>query len=194
MLYLILIKLINIKKKMENMTDTNEDSIEVKPGEQQETKPSVFKVYPTYTSVINKMDRFLDPRIALGIIQGNEDLKRFQDFSYVHKMRVLTNIDNILKDEVEHIDVPQVAYYFAEQSKKDDFIFGNISLLGEQYTSHMTRKVEKIKNKPKPMPMPGDSGMSKKQKEELENKQKHEMAHKNSLSKMTPFKIPNPMK
>jgi len=196
MLYLILIKLINIKKKMENMSDKNEDIIEEKQDGPQEVKQSVFKVYPTYTSVINKMDRFLDPRIALGIIQGNEDLKRFQDFSYTHKMRVLTNIDNILKDEVEHIDVPQVAYYFAEQSKKDELMFGNISLLGQQYTSHMSRKVEKIKSKPKPtlMPTPGDSGMSQKQKEELERKQKHEIAHKSSLSKMTPFKIPNPMK
>lgn len=179
---------------MESIDESEVQDINTSAVEPNEKISSVFKVYPTYTSVINKMDTLLDPRIVLGKIQGNKELKGLDDYSYSYKMSVLMNMDNILKNEIEHIDFPQVAYYFSEQTKNNELLAINISQLSSQYSSHMNKKVERIKNKPKPMPMPGDNGMSLKQKEELENKMKHEVSHKNSLSKMTPFKIPNPMK
>ncbi len=178
------------------MENTNDIQVDNEENQLEKVKKeNRYKVYPTYTSSINKMDTFLDPRLVLGIIQGNTDLKKLSDVSYTHRMNILKNIDDILKDEVEHIDFPQVSYYFSEQHKANPELAFSLEQLNSQYSSHMTNKVEKIKNKSKPMPSPGDSSLSPKQKEELENKRKHEISHKQSLSsKMTPFKIPNPMK
>jgi hypothetical protein len=135
-----------------------------------------------------------DPRLALGIIQGNNDLKNLSEYSYEHRIRVLTSIDSILSNEVEHINVEQAAFYFSEKAKSNPELSVNLGMLSNQYSAHMISKTEKIKNKSKPMPSPSDNSLSPKKKEELENKQKHEIAHKNSLKNITPFKIPNPMK
>lgn len=153
-----------------------------------------YKLFPTYTSSINIMDVSLDPRLALGIIQGNNDLKNLSEFSYEHRLRVLTSIDTILKNEVEHINVEQAAFYFSEKAKPNQELQSDLGILSNQYSAHMSSKTEKIKNKAKPMPSPSDNSLSPKKKEELENAQKHEIAHKNSLKNITPFKIPNPMK
>jgi len=154
---------------------------------------NIFRIVPTCTSTINRMDVTYDPRLALGIIQGNSDLKNLDDYNYVNKIRVLKSIDTILKDEVEHIGFDQVAFYFAEKVKNKEDFKDNIALIGSQYSAHLANKTEKIKNKSKPMPSPSDGSPSPKKKEELENQQKHELAQKKSLQ-MTPFKIPNPMK
>lgn len=153
-----------------------------------------YKLFPTYTSAINIMDVSLDPRLALGIIQGNNDLKNLSNYSYEHRLRVLTSMDSILKGEVEHINFDQAAFYFSEKTKNNPELNSELGILSNQYAAHMTSKTEKIKNKAKPMPTPSDNSLSPKKKEELENAQKHEIAHKNSLKNMTPFKIPNPMK
>jgi hypothetical protein len=107
---------------------------------------------------------------------------------------VLTSIDTILKNEVEHINVEQAAFYFSEKAKPNQELQSDLGILSNQYSAHMSSKTEKIKNKAKPMPSPSDNSLSPKKKEELENAQKHEIAHKNSLKNITPFKIPNPMK
>lgn len=153
-----------------------------------------YKLFPTCTSSINIMGVSLDPRLALGIIQGNSDLKNLSDFSYEHRLRVLNSMDTILKNEVEHINVEQVAFYFSEKTKANEELNADLGILSNQYSSHMTSKAEKIKNKAKPMPSPSDNSLSPKKKEELENAQKHEISHRNSLKNITPFKIPNPMK
>lgn len=153
-----------------------------------------YKLFPTCTSTINIMHVSFDPRMALGIIQGNTDLKNLGEYSYEHRIRVLTSLDTILQNEVEHINVDQAAYYFSEKAKSNPELNADLGILSNQYSAHMTSKTEKIKNKAKPMPSPSDSSMSPKKKEELENAQKHEIAHKNSLKNITPFKIPNPMK
>lgn len=153
-----------------------------------------YKLFPTCTSSINIMGVSLDPRLALGIIQGNTDLKNLSDFSYEHRLRVLNSMDTILKNEVEHINVEQVAFYFSEKTKANEELNADLGILSNQYSSHMTSKAEKIKNKAKPMPSPSDNSLSPKKKEELENAQKHEISHRNSLKNITPFKIPNPMK
>jgi hypothetical protein len=153
-----------------------------------------YKLFPTCTSTINTMHVSFDPRLALGIIQGNNDLKNLSEYSYEHRIRVLTSIDSILSNEVEHINVEQAAFYFSEKAKSNPELSVNLGMLSNQYSAHMISKTEKIKNKSKPMPSPSDNSLSPKKKEELENKQKHEIAHKNSLKNITPFKIPNPMK
>lgn len=153
-----------------------------------------YKLFPTCTSAINKMDVSFDPRLALGIIQGNNDLKNLGNFSYEHRLRVLTSLDTILSNEVEHINFEQAAFYFNEKTKANEELNNNLGVLSSQYSAHITSKAEKIKNKSKPMPSPSDNSLSPKKKEELENAQKHEIAHKNSLKNITPFKIPNPMK
>jgi hypothetical protein len=153
-----------------------------------------YKILPTCTSSINLMNVSFDPRLVLGIIQGNSDLKNLSEFSYAHKLRILTSIDSILKNEVEHINFEQAAFYFSEKTKVNQQLNDDLNILSNQYSAHISSKAEKIKNKSKPMPSPSDGSLSPKKKEDLENAQKHEIAHKNSLKNITPFKIPNPMK
>lgn len=155
----------------------------------QEKSQLQFMLAPTYTSNINKMGTPYDPRVVLGIIQGNDDLKNINEYNYENKLRVLTSIDTILQNEIENISVEQVAFYFSEKIKGTDIDPNDIQLLSLQYEAHLASKTEKIKQKPKPMPSPSDSSLSPKQREELENKQKHELAQRKSLQ-MTPFRIP----
>lgn len=155
----------------------------------QKIEPS-FKIFPTYSSSIVKMDNSYDPRLVIGILQGDKDLKGFSDYNLENKTRVLRNMDGLLANQVANTSMEEIAFYFNDISKKANANNAEINLLSEKFANHKTQQAAKIKSKPMPSPQPGN-GLSKKALEEQENKVKHEIAQKKSF-KNTPF--PNPFK
>jgi hypothetical protein len=150
-----------------------------------------FKIFPTYTSSIIKMDNSYDPRFTLGLLQGDKDIVGLDNFNLENKMRVLTSMDELLANQIPNLTSDQVSFHFSTLANRLNSNANEIIQLSTKFSQHKAKQTEKLKNKltpGMPMPTPSDTGLNKKQKDELERKAKHELAQKKSYQN-TPFKL-----
>jgi hypothetical protein len=143
-----------------------------------------FILYPTLTSSINLMDNTYHPKLTLGAMSGDTDLKQYMDYNIENRTRVLLEMDNLLLKDFNDVSFEQVAEHFSSKTKKTVDVNENIIQLTSLFANHRSKQAEKIKLKMspslKPMPMPGAG----KPDEDIKKKK---------LLTLNPFKIPNPI-
>lgn len=145
-----------------------------------------FILYPTLTSSINVMDHSYHPRLTLGAMTGDKDLKEYMDYNIENRTRVLLSMDDLLAKEISEVSFEQIAEHFSTNTKKIENLNNNVIQLTGLFANHRNRQAEKMKLKmspslkPMPMPMPSVGNTD----EELRKKK---------LLTLNPFRIQNPI-
>lgn len=138
-----------------------------------------YVLFPTLTSSINIMDFSYHPKLEIGVMTGDKDLKGVFNYNIENRNRVLLSMDELLKKDLEVVTFEQVSAHFSDKTLKLNDIHEDIISLNNLFTNHRNRQKEKNKLKMAPMPSPKPSIDKEEEK-------------KKNLLKMNPFVIPSP--
>lgn len=149
-----------------------------------------YILYPTLTSSVNIMDNYYNPKLTLGILSGNEDLKNFPEYNAENRARVLLNMSSLLDKEIGEITFEEIAAHFNSNTKKIEDINSRINHLSSLFAVHRSKQSDKIKLKLSPSPSPSlNKKMIPTPMDNSGFKNEESEKEKNKIKLSNPFKV-----